>query len=220
VNISEPFIRRPVGTTLLAVALFIIGVVAYFSLPVASLPAIDFPIINITATRPGADPATMAASVAAPLERRLSGIAGLNELTSTSSLGSSQITAQFDITRNLDAAARDVQAAINAATPDLPLDLPMAPTFRKASMSSAPVLVLALTSETLPTSAVFDAADTVIAQRISQVAGVAEARITGAEQPAVRIQVDPARLAAMQLSIDGGSLSGNDARDNRSAFDP
>ena len=201
-NISEPFIRRPVGTTLLAVALFIIGVVAYFSLPVASLPAIDFPIINITATRPGADPATMAASVAAPLERRLSGIAGLNELTSTSSLGSSQITAQFDITRNLDAAARDVQAAINAATPDLPLDLPMAPTFRKASMSSAPVLVLALTSETLPTSAVFDAADTVIAQRISQVAGVAEARITGAEQPAVRIQVDPARLAAMQLSID------------------
>ena len=201
-NISEPFIRRPVGTTLLAVALFIIGVVAYFSLPVASLPAIDFPIINITATRPGADPATMAASVAAPLERRLSGIAGLNELTSTSSLGSSQITVQFDITRNLDAAARDVQAAINAATPDLPLDLPMAPTFRKASMSSAPVLVLALTSETLPTSAVFDAADTVIAQRISQVAGVAEARITGAEQPAVRIQVDPARLAAMQLSID------------------
>lgn len=201
-NISEPFIRRPVGTTLLAVALFIVGVVAYFSLPVASLPAIDFPIINITATRPGADPATMAASVAAPLERRLSGIAGLNELTSTSSLGSSQITAQFDITRNLDAAARDVQAAINAATPDLPLDLPMAPTFRKASMSSAPVLVLALTSETLPTSTVFDAADTVIAQRISQVAGVAEARITGAEQPAVRIQVDPARLAAMQLSVD------------------
>ncbi len=201
-NISEPFIRRPVGTTLLSVALFMLGVVAYFALPVASLPSVDFPIISVSASRPGADPATMAASVAAPLERHLSGIGGLNELTSTSSLGASQITAQFDISRNLDAAARDVQAAINAAMPDLPSDLPISPTFRKASMSSAPVLVLALTSDTLPTSVVFDATDTVIAQRISQVPGVAEARVTGAEQPAIRVQVDPARLAAMQLSVD------------------
>ena len=201
-NLSEPFIKRPVGTSLLAAALFIIGTVAYFFLPVASLPAIDFPIISISALRPGADPETMAASVAAPLERRLAGIAGLNELTSTNSLGSTQIIAQFDISRNLDSAARDVQAAINAAIPDLPLDLPMAPTYKKASQSSMPVLVLALTSDSLPTSTIFDATDTIIAQRISQVPGVAETRVTGAEQPAIRIQVDSARLAAMGLGVD------------------
>ena len=201
-NVSAPFIARPVGTTLLALALFLIGAVAYFFLPVASLPAIDFPIISISAMRPGADPQTMAASVAAPLERRLAGIAGLNELTSSNSLGSTQIMAQFDIDRNLDAAARDVQAAINAALTDLPPDLPTAPTLRKASQSAMPVLVLALTSDTLPTSAVFDATDSVIAQRISQVPGVAEARIAGAEQPAIRVQVDSARLAAMGIGVD------------------
>lgn len=201
-NLSAPFIKRPVGTSLLAGALFLLGAVAYYFLPVASLPAIDFPIISISAMRPGADPETMAASVAAPLERRLAGIAGLNELTSTNSLGSSQIIAQFDISRNLDSAARDVQAAINAAIPDLPTDLPMAPTLKKASQSGMPVLVLALTSDTLPTSAIFDATDTVIAQRIAQVPGVAEARVTGAEQPAIRIQVDSARLVAMGLSVD------------------
>jgi hydrophobe/amphiphile efflux-1 (HAE1) family protein len=200
-NISEPFIRRPVGTTLLAVALFLVGAVAYFFLPVASLPAVDFPAIGISAARPGADPGTMAASVAAPLERRLSGIAGLNELTSTSSLGATQIIAQFDINKNLDAAARDVQAAINASIVDLPSDLPTSPSFRKASQSTMPVLVLALTSDTLPTSAIFDATDSIIAQRISQVPGVAEARIAGAEQPAIRVQVDSARLAAMNLGV-------------------
>jgi hydrophobe/amphiphile efflux-1 (HAE1) family protein len=201
-NISEPFIRRPVGTTLLAGALFLLGAVAYFFLPVASLPAVDFPAIGISASRPGADPETMAASVAAPLERRLSGISGLNELTSTSSLGSVQIITQFDINKNLDAAARDVQAAINASLVDLPSDLPAAPSFRKASQSTMPVLVLALTSDTLPTSAIFDATDTIIAQRISQVPGVAEARIAGAEQPAIRVQVDSARLAAMNLGVN------------------
>ncbi len=201
-NFSEIFIRRPVGTTLLAAALFLLGAVAYFFLPVASLPAVDFPVIGISAARPGADPETMAASVAAPLERKLSGIAGLNELTSTSSLGATQIIAQFDVDKNLDSAARDVQAAINAALVDLPPDLPTAPTFRKASQSGMPVLVLALTSDTLPTSAIFDATDSVIAQRISQVPGVAEARIAGAEQPAIRVQVDSARLAAMNLGID------------------
>jgi multidrug efflux pump len=208
-NISEPFIRRPVGTTLLAAALFLLGGIAYFFLPVASLPTVDFPMISISAMRPGADPQTMAATVAAPLERRLSGIAGLNELTSTNSLGSTQIMAQFDVSRNLDAAARDVQAAINAAIPDLPPDLPMAPNLRKASMSGMPVLVLALTSDTLPTSAIFDATDSIIAQRISQVPGVGEARITGAEQPAIRVQVDPSRLAAMNLSVDAvaGAIS-------------
>ncbi|WP_036283635.1 efflux RND transporter permease subunit [Methylocystis sp. ATCC 49242] len=201
-NVSAPFIRRPVGTTLLALSLFLLGAIAYFFLPVASLPAIDFPIVSVSAMRPGADPETMAASVAAPLERRLSGIAGLNELTSTNSLGATQIMLQFDIDRNVDNAARDVQAAINAAIPDLPTDLPMAPTFRKASQSGMPVLVLALTSDTLPTSAIFDATDSIIAQRISQVSGVAEARIAGAEQPAIRVQVDSARLAAMNLGVD------------------
>lgn len=176
-NISAIFIRRPVGTTLLAMALFLLGAVAYFLLPVASLPAVDFPVIGVSASRPGADPQTMAASVAAPLERHLSSISGLNELTSTSSLGTTQIIAQFNIEKNLDAAARDVQAAINASLVDLPADLPTAPTFRKASQSTMPVFVLALTSDTLPTSAIFDAADTVITQRISQVPGVAEARI-------------------------------------------
>jgi len=202
VNISEPFIRRPIGTSLLAVALFLVGAVAYFFLPVASLPSIDFPAIGVVAARPGADPATMAASVAAPLERRLAGISGVTELTSVSSLGQTQIVAQFDIKRNIDSAARDVQAAINAAATDLPSDLPILPTFRKASQATVPSIVLALTSETLPTSAIFDAADSVIAQRISQVPGVAEVRIAGAEQPAIRVQVDPARLAAMGLGVD------------------
>jgi multidrug efflux pump len=201
-NISEPFIRRPVGASLLAAALFMVGAVAYFFLPVASLPAIDFPAIGVIAARPGADPATMAASVAAPLERRLAGISGVTELTSVSSLGQTQIVAQFDIGRNIDAAARDVQAAINAAATDLPSDLPLLPVFRKASQATVPSIVLALTSETLPTSAIFDAADTVIAQRISQVPGVAEVRIAGAEQPAIRVQMDTARLAAMGLGVD------------------
>ncbi|MGJ0425429.1 efflux RND transporter permease subunit [Methylocystis sp.] len=201
-NVSAPFIKRPVATTLLAGALFLLGAVAYFFLPVASLPAVDFPIIGISASRPGADPQTMAASVAAPLERRLATIAGLNELTSANSLGSTQIIAQFDISRSLDGAARDVQAALNAALTDLPSDLPTLPTYRKASQSSMPVLVLAMTSDTLPTSAIFDAADSVIAQRISQVPGVAEARLAGAEQPAIRVQVDSARLAAMGLGVD------------------
>jgi hydrophobe/amphiphile efflux-1 (HAE1) family protein len=202
VNFSAIFIRRPVGTTLLALALFLVGVVAYYFLPVASLPSIDFPIIGVSASRPGADPATMAASVAAPLERRLTGISGVNELTSANSLGSTQIIMQFDINRNIDSAARDVQAAINAAETDLPSDLPNLPTFRKASQSSTPVLVLAFTSETLPLTSVYDAVDSVIAQRVSQVPGVAQAWLAGGAQPAIRIQVDPSRVASMGLSID------------------
>ena len=201
-NVSAPFIKRPVATTLLAGALFLLGAVAYFFLPVASLPEVDFPIIGISAQRPGADPQTMAASVAAPLERRLSSISGLNELTSTNSLDSTQIIAQFDISRPIDAAARDVQAALNAALTDLPTDLPTMPTYRKASQSGMPVLVLAMTSDTLPTSAIFDAADSVMLQRVSQIPGVGEVRLAGAEQPAIRVQVDSARLAAMGVGVD------------------
>jgi len=199
---SEPFISRPVGTTLLAIGLFLTGAVAYRFLPVASLPTVDFPTINVNATRPGADPETMAATVAAPLERRLGEIAGVTELTSRSSLGSTRITIQFDLTRNIDGAARDVQAAINAALTDLPGDLQSTPTFRKSNPAATPIMILALTSTVLPPSALYDAADTVIAQRLSQVDGVAEVNVSGAEQPALRVRLNPIALASMGLSTE------------------
>src|SRR6266478_9689059 len=145
-SFSEAFIRRPVGTTLLAIGLFLVGSVAYRFLPVASMPTVDFPTINVSASRPGADPVTMAASVAAPLERRLAEIAGVTEITSVSSLGSTSIAVQFDLNRSIEGAARDVQAAINAAASDLPTDLPNVPYFRKSNPAAAPILVLALTS--------------------------------------------------------------------------
>ena len=201
-SISEPFIRRPVATTLMAIGLLLAGTVSYFLLPVASLPAFDLPTIRIQASRPGADPATMAASVAAPLERRLSEISGISELTSSSSLGSSTITIQFDIARNVDNAARDVQAAINAAATDLPTDLPSQPVFRKTNPAAAPVLILAMTSDNVSTAAMYDAADTLIAQRLSQVSGVAEVNVSGAEQPAIRVRIDTARLAATGIGVD------------------
>jgi hydrophobe/amphiphile efflux-1 (HAE1) family protein len=199
---SEPFIRRPVGTTLLAIGLFLVGAVAYRFLPVASMPTVDFPTINVNATRPGADPETMAATVAAPLERRLGEIAGVTELTSRSSLGSTRITIQFDLARKIDGAARDVQAAINAALIDLPGDLQATPTFRKSNPAATPIMILALTSKVVPPSALYDAADTVIAQRLSQVDGVAEVNVSGAEQPAVRVRVNPIALASMGLAME------------------
>ncbi len=199
---SELFIRRPVGTALLAMGLFLVGAVAYRFLPVASMPTVDFPTINITATRPGADPETMAATVAAPLERRLGEIAGVSELTSRSSLGNTRITVQFDLSRSIDGAARDVQAAINAALTDLPGDLQSRPSFRKSNPAATPIMILALTSKVLPPSALYDAADTVIAQRLSQIEGVAEVNVSGAEQPAMRVGVNPIALASMGLSME------------------
>ncbi|MFL6824656.1 MAG: efflux RND transporter permease subunit [Xanthobacteraceae bacterium] len=201
-SFSEAFIRRPVGTTLLAIGLLLVGAVAYRFLPVASMPTVDFPTIAVTASRPGADPETMAATVAAPLERRLAEIAGVTELTSRSSMGSTRITVQFDLARNIDGAARDVQAAINAALSDLPGDLPSRPTFRKVNPAATPIMILALTSNTAPPSALYDAADTVIAQRLSQVDGVAEVSVNGAEQPAIRVRVDPIALASMGLNME------------------
>jgi hydrophobe/amphiphile efflux-1 (HAE1) family protein len=201
-NFSWPFIRRPIGTTLLAIGLFLIGAVAYAFLPVASLPNVEFPTINVSASRPGADPNIMAATVAAPLERRLGEISGVTELTSTSSLGNSRITVQFDLSRSIEGAARDVQAALNAALSDLPTDMPTLPTFRKANPSAAPILILALTSKTLQASAIYDGADSVIAQRLSQVDGVADVTVAGSEQPAVRVSVDPARLSSMGLAME------------------
>ena len=201
-NFSYPAIRRPVGTTLLAIGLFLVGAVAYRFLPVASLPTVEFPTIRVSASRPGADPTTMAATVAAPLERRLGEISGVTEITSVSSLGSTSITIQFDLNRNIDGAARDVQAALNAALTDLPGDLPTLPNFRKANPAAAPILIMALTAKTTPPSAIYDVADSVIAQRIAQVDGVAEVTVNGSEQPAIRIRVNPVAIASMGLSME------------------
>jgi len=201
-SLSEPFIRRPVGTTLLAIGLFLLGAVAYQFLPVASVPNVDFPMIRVSASRPGADPSVMAATVASPLERRLGEISGIDQITSTSSLGSTSIQIQFAIGRNIDRAARDVQAAINASLADLPTDLPTLPTFRKANSAAAPVFILALTSKTISSSAIYDVADTVIAQRISQVPGVGEVTVSGADQPAVRIALNPVALSNAGISTD------------------
>jgi multidrug efflux pump len=201
-NFSEPFIRRPIGTTLIAIGLFLVGAVAYQLLPVASMPTVDFPTISVSANRPGADPETMAATVAAPLERRLGEIPGVTELTSRSSLGSTRIFIQFDLTRNIDGAARDVQGAINAAIADLPGDLQSTPSFRKSNPAAIPILILALTSKTVAPSAIYDAADTVVAQRLSQVKGVAEVSVNGAEQPSIRVRVNPLAIAAMGLGLE------------------
>ena len=201
-NICGPAIRRPIGTTLLAIGLVLIGAVAYLFLPVASMPTVEFPTISVSASRPGADPETMAQTVAAPLERRIGEIPGVIEMTSRSSLGSTRITVQFDLSRNIDGAARDVQAAINAALTDLPGDLQSRPTFRKINPANAPIMILTMTSPTVAASAMYDDADTVVAQRLSQVDGVAEVSVSGAEQPAIRIRVNPIALASMGLSME------------------
>ena len=201
-SISDPFIRRPVGTSLLAIGLFLLGVVAYHFMPVAAIPRVDFPMVNVSASLPGADPATVASSLAAPLERRLAQIAGVSELTSVSTLGGCNISIQFDLNRNADGAARDVQAAINAAASDLPLNLPAPPTYRKINPADAPILILAMRSSLLPPAQVFEYADSIIGQRLSQVEGVSQANISGADKSAVRVQVNPGALASMGLSLE------------------
>jgi multidrug efflux pump len=202
VNISEPFIRRPVATFLLAAALLLVGATAYTQLPVAPLPRVDYPTINVNAGLPGASPETMASAVATPLERRFGRIAGLSEITSISSLGSVSLTLQFDLDRDVDAAARDVQAAINAAAGDLPPNLPTRPNFRKVNPADAPILILSLMSNTLPLAQVYDAANTILAQKISQVEGVGQVFVGGGQNPAVRVQVDPAVLAGLGLGLE------------------
>jgi multidrug efflux pump len=201
-NFSYPFIMRPVGTTLLAIGLLLVGIVAYRFLPVASMPNVELPTIRVSASRPGADPAIIAATVAAPLERHLATIAGVTEITSVSSLGQTSIIVQFDLARSIEGAARDVQAAINASLVDLPSDLPSIPSFRKFNPAAAPVLILALTSKTIPPSAIYDAADTVVAQRIAQISGVADVTVSGAEQPAVRVRVNPGAVASAGISLE------------------
>src|SRR5690349_19425147 len=201
-NISAPFIKRPVGTSLLAAGLFTIGIVAYRFLPVAAIPRVDFPVISISATLPGADPATVASSVAAPLERRLGQISAVTEMTSISTLGGCSITLQFDLNRNVDRAARDVQAAINAAANDLPINLPSPPTYRKVNPADAPIMILAMTSDTLPSTQLYEAADEIVAQRLSQVEGVSQVFAGGSEKSAIRVRINPAALASMGLSFE------------------
>ncbi len=201
-NVSEPFIRRPVGTSLLAIGLFFLGLVAYHWMPVAPIPRVDFPIIQVSASLPGADPATVASSVAAPLEKRLAQISGVSEITSVSTLGGASVTIQFDLNRNVDGAARDVQAAINAAATDLPFNLPSPPTYRKINPANAPIMVLAMTSDTLSQVEIFEYGDTIIGQRLSQVEGVSQALIVGAEKSAVRVQLNPAALASTGISLE------------------
>lgn len=201
-NISAPFIRRPVGTSLLAVGLFLLGVVAYHFMPVAPIPRVDYAMIHVSATLPGADPQTVASSLAAPLERRLAQIAGVSEITSVSSLGGCSITIQFDLKRSVDGAARDVMAAINAANADLPVNMPSRPTYRKINPADAPIMVLGMTSKTLPATQIFEYADSIIAQRLSQVEGVSQAFVSGADKTAVRIRVNPTALAASSLSLE------------------
>ncbi|MFL5254295.1 MAG: efflux RND transporter permease subunit [Rhodopila sp.] len=199
-NFSAFFIARPVATMLLSIGLMLSGMVAYRFLPVAALPSVDIPTMVVFAARPGADPETMANSIAAPLERRLGQIPGVTEISSVSSIGNTSIIIQFDIDRDINGAARDVQAAINAATPDLPSDLPARPYYRKFNPADAPILIVALSSSTLSTAQIYDAADTILAQRLSQAPGVAQVTVNGAEKPAVRIRLDPVQLAAAGLS--------------------
>ena len=201
-NIPAPFIRRPRGTSLLALGLLIAGVAAYFSLPIAPLPNVDFPTISVNASLPGVDPETAATSLAAPLERRLGQIPGVIEMTSSITLGGSSITVQFDLNRNINGAARDVQAAINAAAHDLPPNMPGPPTYRKVNPAGAPVMVLAMTSDTMPLSEVYNLADGIVSQRLSQVPGVSQVPISGGAKSAVRIQVDPAQLAGLGMGLD------------------
>ncbi len=201
-GVSGPFIRHPVATTLLMVAILLVGVVAYPLLPVAPLPQIDFPTIVVSASLPGASPDTMASSVAQPLERQIAQIPGVSQMTSTSSLGAAAITVQFDLDRNIDAAANDIQGAINAAAGQLPKILPSPPTYRKVNPSDAPILILSLASEVAPITEVDDVAENILAQQISQISGVSLVRVGGQQQPAIRIQIDPAKLVEKNLQLE------------------
>src|ERR1700755_2145782 len=201
-GISAPFIRYPIGTSLLMAGILFVGLVAYPLLPVAPLPQVDFPTIQITASLPGASPETMASSVAQPLERQFAQIPGIAQMTSTSYLGTASVTIQFDLNRSIDGAANDVQAAITPASGQFPKNLPSPPTYRKVNPADSPILLLSATSETLPLITVSDSVDAQLAQQISQISGVAQVNIGGQQKPAVRVQIDPAKLVAKGLSLE------------------
>ncbi len=201
-NISSPFIHRPVATTLITIGVVLAGLLGFARLPIAPLPQVDFPTINVGANLPGASPDTMAATVATPLERALGNIAGVTEITSRSSLGNTSITLQFDLNRDIDGAARDVQSAINAARTLLPSGMPSNPTYRKVNPADSPIMVLSLTSATRSRGQMYDVASTVLAQRLAQVQGVGQVNVAGAALPAVRVELDPDKLASRQIPID------------------
>ncbi|MGZ4824019.1 MAG: efflux RND transporter permease subunit, partial [Terriglobales bacterium] len=206
-TIAELCIRRPVMTTLVMLAILLFGVMGYRSLPVSDLPNVDFPTIQVQVGLPGASPDTMASAVAMPLEKQFSTIAGLDQMTSTNMLGSTSITLQFNLSRNIDAAAQDVQAMIGKAAKDLPQDLPAPPTYQKVNPADQPVLFLSVSSPTLRLSDVDEYAETMLAQRISMVSGVAQVFVYGAQKYAVRAQLDPKKLAAHQIGIDEVNLA-------------
>jgi len=214
-NLSETFVRRPVATTLLTIGIALAGLIAYRLLPVAPLPQVEFPTISVSASLPGASPEVMAATVATPLERALGRIAGITEITSSSSLGSTRVTLQFDLSRDIDAAAREVQAAINAARESLPTSLPNNPTYRKVNPADAPILILGLTSDTYTQGQMYDVASTVIAQRLSQVPGVGQASVGGSSAPAVRVELNPYALQKYAIGLDEVRTAINAANANR-----
>ncbi len=201
-NFSAPFIRRPVATSLITIAILLSGIVAFRFLPVAPLPQVDFPTISVGAGLPGASPETMASAVATPLERQFGRIAGVTQMTSTSGLGNTGITLQFDLNRDINAAARDVQAAINAARSQLPADLPGQPTYRKVNPADAPIMLLVLTSDNIPASQIYDAADSILAQKLAQVQGVGQVFTWGSARPAVRVEVNPNQLNSYGISLE------------------
>jgi multidrug efflux pump len=202
VNLSAPFVRRPIGTVLLTVGIALAGIGAFFALPVSPLPQVDFPVISVSASIPGASPDTMATSVATPLERRLGTIAGVNEITSSSGTGSTRVTLQFDLSRNIDGAAREVQAAINASRADLPATLRSNPTYRKVNPAAAPVIILALTSKTKTPGQIYESVSNIVSQRLSQVDGVGDVEIGGGSLPAVRIELNPFALNKVGISTE------------------
>jgi multidrug efflux pump len=219
-HLSAPFIQRPVATSLLSVALLLAGSVAYSLLPVASLPDVDYPVIGVGAGLPGASPETMASAVATPLERQFGRIAGVNQMTSSSSLGSASVTLQFDINRDINAAARDVQASINAARSQLPSYLPQNPSYRKANPADAPILILTLTSDVIPKPKIYDLADSILAQKISQIQGVGQVFVGGSASPAVRVELNPMQLGNNGIGLDAvrTALAGANANRPKGAF--
>ena len=214
-SVSSPFIKRPVGTSLLTVGVLLSGILSFQFLPVAPLPQVEFPVIQVSASLPGASPETMASAVATPLERQFGRIAGINQMTSTSQTGSTGIVLQFDLNRNIDAAGRDVQAAINAARSQLPSYMPGNPSYRKVNPADAPILILALTSDTITLPQMYDAADSVLSQKLSQVDGVGQAFVGGAARPAVRAEVNPNQLNHLGLGLDAVRTALNSANANR-----
>ncbi|HXN12666.1 MAG TPA: efflux RND transporter permease subunit, partial [Candidatus Acidoferrales bacterium] len=214
-SISEVFIRKPVATTLLTIALALAGVIAFRLLPVAPLPQVEFPTIQVQATLPGASPETMASSVATPLERQFGRIAGLTELTSTSYLGATAIVLQFDLTRNIDAAARDTQAAINAAAGQLPTTLPSKPTYRKVNPADAPIMILGLTSNAVRPGLMYDAADSILEQKLSQIDGVGQVTVGGSALPGVRVELNPTQMSNLGVGLEDVRTVLSNANANR-----